>query len=142
MVQHRAREAIWAAQRRAGRPSGRALRLTRIAWSMQRSSAPARSPAEETDREEETDHAPDRDHHEVIPGDGGAVAGNVGVEESLEEWSDREVIGEVDDPGGQLIIGNEDTGEEVERQQQGVDDRCGCVLRGDRGGEGNAEATE
>ena len=44
----------------------------------------------------------------------------------------------LEDPAGELVFGDEDAGEEVERQQQGVDDRRGGVLGGDRRGERNA----
>jgi hypothetical protein len=56
--------------------------------------------------------------------------------------ADREDVGEGDDAARELVFGDEDAGEEVERQQQGVDDRRGGVLRGDRGGKGDAEAAE
>ena len=71
-----------------------------------------------------------------------AAAGHVGVEEGEEEMADREDVGEVDDPARQLVVGDEDAGEEVERQQQEVDDRGGGVLGRDRRGEGDAEAGE
>ena len=56
--------------------------------------------------------------------------------------ADREDVGEVDDPARQLVVGDEDAGEEVERQQQEVDDRGGRVLGRDRRGQGDAEAAE
>src|SRR3954470_4458288 len=101
-----------------------------------------RRPAEEADREEEAGYAPEGDDGEVVPGDGGAAGGDVGVEEGVEEVADREEVGEGDDAVGELVFGDEDAGEEVERQQHRVDDRGGGVLGGNRGGEGDAEAAE
>src|SRR3954464_9834906 len=105
-------------------------------------SAGSGGPAEEADREEEAGYAPEGDDGEVVPGDGGAAGGDVGVEEGVEEVADREEVGEGDDAVGELVFGDEDAGEEVERQQHRVDDRGGGVLGGDRGGEGDAEAAE
>ena len=128
VVQHRGREAIRAtAGRSAGRRDG---------------SAAARRPAEEADREQSPGDAPDRDHREVVPGDSRAAGRHVGVEERVEEMADREDVGEVDDAVRQLVFGDEDAGEEVERQQQRVDDRRGGLLRGDRRGQRDAEAAE
>ena len=45
-------------------------------------------------------------------------------------------------PARELVFGDEDAGEEVERQEQGVDDRGGGVLGGDRRGQRDAEAAE
>src|SRR6201985_3710094 len=76
----------------------------------------AGGPAEITGRQEQPAEAPDRDHEEVSPVDRVGAAGHVGVEEGEEEVADREDVGEVDDPARQLVVGDEDAGEEVERQ--------------------------
>src|SRR5215475_2291749 len=98
MVKHCRGEAIWA--------SG---------------SAAARCPAEKADREKEAGDSPGRDDRQVAPLQCRPRApGVIDVEEGLEEVADREEVGEMDDAAGQLIVGDEDAGEEVERQQQGV----------------------
>src|SRR5689334_24259187 len=107
-----------------------------------RFSAAARGPAEVADREQQAGDAPERDDCQVSPLQAAAAAWVIDVEEGLEEVTNRKEVGEVDDPTGQLIVGDEDPGEEVERQQQRVDDRCRGVLRRDRGGQGDAEAAE
>ena len=96
-------------------------------------SAAARGPAEEADREQQAGDAPDRRRPPGCPTRAPEPPpGHVGGEEGLEEVPDREVVGEVDDAARDLVVGDEDAGEEVERQQQRVDDRRGGVLRGDR----------
>ena len=70
--------------------------------------------------EQQADDAPGRDDREVAPLDPESAPGrDVGVEERLEEVADREGVGEVDDAVGQLVVGDEDAGEEVERQRAG-----------------------
>src|SRR6201999_3834903 len=102
----------------------------------------AGGPAEVADGQEQPAEAPDRDDEEVPPVDRMGAAGDVGVEEGEEEVADREDVGEVDDPARQLVVGDEDAGEEVERQQDEVDDRGGRVLGRDRRGERDAEGGE
>lgn len=109
---------------------------------MQGASPRAGGPAEISDRQEQPAEAPDRDDQEVSPVDRVGAAGHVGVEEGEEEVADREDVGEVDDPARQLVVGDEDAGQEVERQQDEVDDRGGRVLGRDRRGEGDAEGGE
>src|ERR1700753_4065485 len=118
------------------------LRLPAPEYGTRGGSPRAGGPAEITDRQEQSAEAPDRDDQEVSPVERVGAAGHVGVEEGEEEVADREDVGEVDDPARQLVVGDEDAGEEVERQQQEVDDRGGGVLGRDRGGEGDAEAGE
>ena len=117
VVQHRGREAIRATRRKVGRwqpqPRRGVQRKKRIA-----SSRPATPQIATTARSPQAS--------------AGAAAGHVGVEEGLEEVADREEVGEVEDPAGELVVGDEDAGEEVERQQQRVDDRRGGVLGGDQ----------
>ena len=47
-------------------------------------SARARGPAEVPDRQQQAGDAPEGDDREVVPGDGGAAGGDVGVEEGVE----------------------------------------------------------
>src|SRR6201999_830950 len=118
------------------------LRLPATEYGTHGASPRAGGPAEITDRQGEAAEAPDRDDQEVSPVDRVGAAGDVGVEEGEEEVADREDVGEVDDPARQLVVGDEDAGEEVERQEQEVDDRGGGLLGRDRRGERDAEGGE
>src|ERR1700744_2464130 len=118
------------------------LRLSARQYGTPRDLTRAGGPAEVADGPEEPADPPDRDDEEVPPVDRVGAAGHVGVEEGEEEVADGEDVGEVDDPARQLVVGDEDAGEEVERQEDEVDDRGGGVLGRDRRGEGDAEGGE
>src|ERR1700753_3122617 len=118
------------------------LRLPAPEYGTRGGSPRAGGPAEITDRQEQPAETPDRDDEEGSPVDRVGAAGHVGVEEGEEEVADREDVGEVDDPARQLVVGDEDTGEEIERQQDEVDDRRGGVVGRDRRGQRDAEAGE
>src|ERR1700759_2203265 len=118
------------------------LRLPATEYGTHGGSPRAGGPAEIADGQEQPAEGPDRDDEEVPPVDRVGAAGHVGVEEGEEEVADREDVGEVDDPARQLVVGDEDAAEEVERQQQEVHDRGGGVLGRDRRGEGGGQGRE
>src|ERR1700742_3936512 len=93
------------------------LRLAAREYGTRRGSPRAGGPAEVADGQEQPTEAPDRNDQEVSPVERVGTAGHVGVEEGEEEVADREDVGEVDDPARQLVVGDEDAGEEVERQE-------------------------
>src|ERR1700744_2431399 len=118
------------------------LRLPAPEYGTHGASPRAGGPAEVADGQEQPAEAPDRDDQEVPPVDRVGAAGHVGVEEGEEEVADREDVGEGDDAARELVVGDEDAAEEVERQEDEVDDRGGGVLGRDRRGERDAQGGE
>ena len=108
-------------------------------WSL----AAAWQPAEPADGDDQSCCAPGGEDGEVAPAQPGprclrVVGGQQGGGEGL----DREDLANVGEPGGQLRGGNENAGDEAERQDDGLDDGLGGVNTADNAGHGEAQAAE
>src|SRR3954467_5930126 len=112
-------------------------------WITEAPLGPLRGPLEGTYRDEEPRDAPRRHHGEIDPLESGAARpAHPGGEEGLEEVANGEDVRDVEDPAGNLALGDEDAGEEVEREDRDVRDRRRRALGGNEAGEREAEAAE